>query len=267
MTRAPPSRSCSIHDQRGVRARVLSGHVPGRQRLQQPRHRMGVSDGPRRVHQDEEGPNESNRHLVLELGKWRDAIGDQRLRNGGMNCPFSGSTTTAFYCTSACVIGGTPCPGGPSVTPSCPQRSRSWARQPWWHSGAARADEAEPGSSRAMLRDLHRRRRRSPSRDPRCGDHGRRRGRFRCWRCRFGRRKRGLRGMSRGLEPPAHLDLHRAERPDERDRRRPRLPTLEARCFSPIPSRWLRRPRSRYRSIRRAAAEPIARSRRKSPGF
>ncbi len=31
---------------------------------------------------------------------------------GACNCPFSGSTTTAFYCTSACVTGGNPCPTG-----------------------------------------------------------------------------------------------------------------------------------------------------------
>jgi hypothetical protein len=31
---------------------------------------------------------------------------------GACNCPFSGTPATAFYCTSACVVGGTPCPSG-----------------------------------------------------------------------------------------------------------------------------------------------------------
>jgi hypothetical protein len=31
---------------------------------------------------------------------------------GACNCPYSGSAVTAFYCTQACVVGGTPCPSG-----------------------------------------------------------------------------------------------------------------------------------------------------------
>jgi hypothetical protein len=38
------------------------------------------------------------------------ASSDQQ--TGACNCPFSGTATTSFYCTSACVFGGTPCPNG-----------------------------------------------------------------------------------------------------------------------------------------------------------
>ena len=31
---------------------------------------------------------------------------------GACNCPFSGTGPTSFYCTQACVVGGTPCPTG-----------------------------------------------------------------------------------------------------------------------------------------------------------
>jgi hypothetical protein len=33
-------------------------------------------------------------------------------QTGSCDCPFSGSSVTAFYCTSACVVGGNPCPDG-----------------------------------------------------------------------------------------------------------------------------------------------------------
>ncbi|MDP8999186.1 MAG: hypothetical protein M3O46_03645, partial [Myxococcota bacterium] len=38
------------------------------------------------------------------------ATSDSQL--GTCNCPFTGATTTAFYCTSACVVGGAACPNG-----------------------------------------------------------------------------------------------------------------------------------------------------------
>jgi hypothetical protein len=39
---------------------------------------------------------------------------------GACNCPFSGTDTTAFYCTQTCVIGGTACPAGYTCDPLVP---------------------------------------------------------------------------------------------------------------------------------------------------
>ncbi|MGA7120698.1 MAG: hypothetical protein WBY94_11400, partial [Polyangiaceae bacterium] len=45
-------------------------------------------------------------------GNGATPIASSDTETGACNCPYSGTTTSAFYCTSACVVGGVPCPSG-----------------------------------------------------------------------------------------------------------------------------------------------------------
>ncbi len=45
-------------------------------------------------------------------GNGATPIATSDTETGACNCPYSGTPTTAFYCTSACVVGGAPCANG-----------------------------------------------------------------------------------------------------------------------------------------------------------